>query len=45
MVSRELSFSHSFLSKCGTGDQRIDVIKLLQLAKLYGKTPSYFLED
>jgi transcriptional regulator with XRE-family HTH domain len=44
-VSKELGFSHSFLSKCETGDRRIDVIELLQLAKLYGKTPSYFLED
>jgi transcriptional regulator with XRE-family HTH domain len=44
-VSEELGFSHSFLSKCETGDRRIDVIELLQLAKLYGKTPNYFLED
>ena len=44
-VSEELGFSHSFLSKCETGDRRIDVIELLQLAKLYGKAPSYFLED
>jgi transcriptional regulator with XRE-family HTH domain len=44
-VSKSLGFSHSFLSKCETGDRRIDVIELLQLAKLYGKPPSYFLED
>ncbi len=44
-VSEDLGFSHSFLSKCETGERRIDVIELLQLAKLYGKTPSYFLED
>jgi len=44
-VSEKLGFSHSFLSKCETGDRRIDVIELLQLAKLYGNTPNYFLED
>jgi transcriptional regulator with XRE-family HTH domain len=44
-VSKELGFSYSFLSKCETGDRRLDVIELLQLAKLYGKTPNYFLED
>jgi transcriptional regulator with XRE-family HTH domain len=44
-VSEDLGFSHPFLLKCETGDRRIDVIELLQLAKLYGKAPSYFLED
>lgn len=44
-VSEGLGFSHSFLSKCETGERRIDIIELLQLAKLYGKTASYFLED
>lgn len=44
-VSESLGFSHSFLSKCETGERRIDVIELLQLARAYGKPPSYFLED
>jgi hypothetical protein len=44
-VSEDLWFSHPFLLKCETGDRWIDVIELLQLAKLYGKAPSYFLED
>lgn len=44
-VSEGLGFSHSFLSKCETGERRIDIIELLQLAKLYGKPPNYFLED
>ena len=42
-VSRRLGFSHSFLSKCETGERRIDIMELLQLAKLYGKRPQYFL--
>ena len=44
-VSTKLGFSHSFLSKCETGERRIDVIELLQLAKVYGKPASFFLED
>ena len=44
-VCESLGFSHSFLSKCETGERRIDVIELLQLAKVYGKPPSHFLED
>jgi hypothetical protein len=36
--------AHSFLSKCETGDCRIDVMELIQLAQLYGKPPQYFLE-
>ena len=37
--------SHSFLSKCETGDRRIDLIEFLQLAKLYRKPPQFFLGD
>ena len=44
-VSELLGMSHSFLSKCETGERSVDVIDLLQLAKLYGNTPNYFLED
>jgi len=41
-VSESLGMSHSFLSKCETGERSIDVIDLLQLAKLYGKPIQYF---
>ena len=41
-VSEALGMSHSFLSKCETGERSIDVIDLLQLAKLYGKPIQYF---
>ena len=44
-VSENLGFSHSFLSKCETGERRIDVIELLQLARAYGQPPSFFLDD
>jgi transcriptional regulator with XRE-family HTH domain len=43
-VSDRLGFSHSLLSKCETGDRRIDVMELLQLARLYGKPPEFFLK-
>lgn len=41
-VSAALGMSHSFLSKCETGDRRVDVMELLQLAKLYGKPVQFF---
>jgi transcriptional regulator with XRE-family HTH domain len=44
-VSKSLGFSHSFLSKCETGERRIDIMELLQLAKIYGKRPQYFLDS
>ena len=44
-VSASLGLSHSFLSKCETGERRVDVIELLQLAKLYGKPLQYFFPD
>jgi transcriptional regulator with XRE-family HTH domain len=42
-VSAKMGMSHSFLSKCETGDRRVDVIEFLQLAKLYSKPLAYFL--
>lgn len=41
-VSENLEFLHSFLSKCETGERRIDGLELLQLARAYGKPPSFF---
>jgi transcriptional regulator with XRE-family HTH domain len=43
-VSLRLGMAHSFLSKCETGERRIDVMELIQLAQLYGKPTGYFLE-
>jgi transcriptional regulator with XRE-family HTH domain len=44
-VSLRMGMAHSFLSKCETGDRRIDVMELIQLAQLYGKPPQYFLQS
>ena len=35
---------HSFLSKCETGDRRVDVMEFLQLAQIYSKPLQYFLD-
>jgi transcriptional regulator with XRE-family HTH domain len=43
-ISERMGMSHSFLSKCETGERSIDVMELLQLAELYGKSPEYFLK-
>jgi len=39
-----MGMPHSFLSKCETGDRRIDVMEFLQLAQMYGKTLDFFVE-
>lgn len=44
-VSASLGMSHSFLSKCETGERRVDVMELLQLAKLYGKPLQHFFPN
>jgi transcriptional regulator with XRE-family HTH domain len=42
-VSNSLGKHQSFLSKCETGERRVDIIELQELAKLYRKDISYFL--
>jgi transcriptional regulator with XRE-family HTH domain len=44
-VSAALSRSHSFVSKCETGERSVDVIDLLQLANLYRKSIQYFFPE
>ena len=44
-VSESLGMSHSFLSKCETGERSVDVIDLIQLAKLYGKPIQHFFPE
>jgi transcriptional regulator with XRE-family HTH domain len=43
-VCEKMGMPHSFLSKCETGDRRIDVMEFLQLARIYGKTLQFFLD-
>jgi hypothetical protein len=35
--------SHTFLSKCESGERSLDVMELLQLANIYKKPVNYFL--
>lgn len=44
-VSARIGRAHSFLSKCETGERRVDVLELLQLARLYGKPLRHFFAD
>ena len=42
-VALHLSFTQSFISKIESGQRKIDVILLKQLADLYNKKVDYFL--
>jgi transcriptional regulator with XRE-family HTH domain len=44
-VAERLGMFHSWISKTESGDRRLDVMELMLLAELYGKPPSYFLEN
>jgi transcriptional regulator with XRE-family HTH domain len=43
-VCERMGMPHSFLSKCETGDRRVDVMEFLQLAQIYGKPLQFFLD-
>lgn len=43
-VCERMGMPHSFLSKCETGDRRIDVMEFMQLAQVYGKTLDFFVD-
>ena len=41
-AARRLGRPQSFLSKCESGERRVDFVELLVLAKLYGVNISFF---
>jgi transcriptional regulator with XRE-family HTH domain len=41
-VAQVLGKRRSFVSKCESGERRVDFIELLEFARLYGKNTSYF---
>lgn len=41
-AARRLGKPQSFISKCETGERRLDVVELNAFAKLYGTTLSFF---
>ncbi len=42
-VAQHLARPQSFVSKCESGERRVDVIELELFAELYGKSLTYFL--
>ena len=42
-VAKKLGHHQSYVSKIESGERRVDVVELNRLAKLYGKSVSYFL--
>ncbi len=42
-VARKLRRPQSFVSKCESGERRVDVIELAEFARLYGKPMSFFI--
>ena len=44
-VARKLRRHQSYVSKCESGERRLDPVELAALARLYGKPVKYFLRD
>ncbi len=42
-VAVELGKPQSFVAKCESGERRIDVVELVDFAKIYGKPIDFFL--
>jgi transcriptional regulator with XRE-family HTH domain len=41
-VNERMGKPHSFISKCELGERRVDFVELQLLAKIYGKSISFF---
>ena len=41
-VAQKLGKPQSFISKCESGERRVDVVELNEFARLYRKSISYF---
>ncbi|TKJ29987.1 MAG: transcriptional regulator [Chloroflexi bacterium B3_Chlor] len=42
-VAAVLGKPQSFISKCETGERRVDIVELSEFARLYSKTLDFFL--
>lgn len=43
-VAKRLGLPQSYVSKIESGERRVDAVELEKLAKIYGKSISYFLK-
>lgn len=44
-VAAQLNVPQSYVSKCESGERRVDVIELMNFAQVYKKSLSYFVEN
>ena len=44
-VARLLKKPQSYVSRCESGERRVDVVELAAFAKIYGKPLAYFVRD
>lgn len=44
-VAESLGRTQSFVSKCESGERRVDVVELLDLAGIYGKPLGFFVAE
>ena len=42
-VAQRLGKPQSFVSKCESGERRVDVVELSRFAKVYGKALEFFI--
>ena len=45
MVAEKIGKYQSYVSKIENGERRLDIIELLQLAKLYNRSVDYFISN
>jgi len=44
-VAQKLNQPQSYVSKCESGEKRIDVVELLRFSKIYNKQIEYFIHN
>lgn len=44
-VAKIVGKTQSFISKCESGERRVDILELKVFADLYGKPLDYFIDD
>lgn len=44
-VAEKMKRPQSYISKCESGERRLDIIEMIELAKLYKKSLSFFVGD